>query len=391
MGSIKCSKTTKQRIRKFGKVVSPLNKKLKNVEWGEYKLGDLFEIKGNPQLNKDSFSFNEKGEFPYFTRTAFNNGILGYVDYLDEEHKIKGNCLAVGMIAMQFFYMEKDFYAGQFTKRAIPKSFILTQRIATYLISLLNKSQQVFQNVLVRNFESQFYKTKILLPIKKGKIDFDFMESYIAEIEEERLENLNTYLTDTNLKDFTLTANEQKALDDLDKGKIAFDEFSFKSVFNKITQGRRLTKDDQISGRIPFVMAGTTNTGVVNYISNPVASFPKNSITIDIFGNTFYRTYDFGAGDDTGVYWNDKREYTKEAMLFCATSMEKTISGKFDFGKKLRSSQSLNFKMNLPSKNHQPNYDLMETLISGIQKLVIKDVVLYVDRKTRDSKKVLAE
>ena len=71
-------------------------------------------------------------------------------------------------------------------------------------------------------------------------------------------------------------------------------------------QGRRLKKDDQLPGNIPFVMAGTTNTGVVNYISNPVSKFPKNSITIDIFGNVFYRDYDFGAGDDTGVYWNDK-------------------------------------------------------------------------------------
>lgn len=77
--------------------------------------------------------FNENGKFPYFTRTEFNNGILGYVDYLDKEHKISGKCLAVGMIAMKFFYMENDFfYAGQFTKRAIPKSFSLTPRIANY-------------------------------------------------------------------------------------------------------------------------------------------------------------------------------------------------------------------------------------------------------------------
>lgn len=49
-------------------------------------------------------------------------------------------------------------------------------------------------------------------------------------------------------------------------------------------------------------MAGRTNTGVANYISNPIVMFPKNSIKIDIFGNTFYREYEFSAGDDTGVY-----------------------------------------------------------------------------------------
>ncbi len=70
-------------------------------------------------------------------------------------------------------------------------------------------------------------------------------------------------------------------------------------------------------------MAGTTNTGVVNYISNPMASFPQNSITVDIFGNTFYRNYAFGAGDDTGVYWNNEKEYSKKTMLFFTASISK--------------------------------------------------------------------
>jgi hypothetical protein len=169
-------------------------KKLKDIKWKEYKLGDLFDIKGNPQLNKDSFVFNENGEYPYFTRTILNNGIAGYVDYLDEEHKISGNCLAIGMMGMQFFYMEKDFYAGQFTKRAIPKSFTLKKGIATYLASLMNRNQNVFQNVLVRDFEREFNKTKIQLPTKNNEIDFEFMENFIAELESERIEHLKAYI-----------------------------------------------------------------------------------------------------------------------------------------------------------------------------------------------------
>lgn len=78
-------------------------------------------------------------------------------------------------------------------------------------------------------------------------------------------------------------------------------------------------------------MAGTTNSGVVSYISNPVASFPKNSITVDIFGNVFYRNYYFGAGDDTGVYWNSELNYSQETMRFLAISIEKSLFGKFSF------------------------------------------------------------
>ncbi|MBT3919240.1 MAG: hypothetical protein HOF24_02515 [Flavobacteriaceae bacterium] len=167
---------------------------LENVQSKEYKLEELFDIKGNPQLNKSSFVFNEKGAYPYFTRTIMNNGIAGYVDYLDDEHKISGNCLSIGMMGMQFFYMEKDFYAGQFTKRAIPKSFILTKRIAAYFVSLINRNQQAFQNVLVRNFEREFKKTKIQLPIKNGEIDFEFIENLIAELEAKRIAPLEEFI-----------------------------------------------------------------------------------------------------------------------------------------------------------------------------------------------------
>lgn len=349
----------------------------------------MFEIKSNPQLNKDSFVFNENGKYPYFTRTVFNNGFAGYVDYLDDEHKIDGGCLAVGMIGMQFFYMEKSFYAGQFTKRAVPVNFSLTPNVAIYLISLLNRMHGIFQNVLVRDFEETFNKHKIKLPIKNGKIDFDFMESFIAELEAERIAQLEAYLLATGLKEYTLTDEEEKVLAEFKNDKIRFDNFGYQRIFNQIAQGRRLKKDDQISGDIPFVMAGTTNTGVVNYISNPVACFPKNSVTIDIFGNAFYRNYDFGAGDDTGVYWNDQKDFSDKTMLFLCTAMEKSIIGKFSFGKKLRSSQSLNFKMKLPTKNNQPDFDFMEMFIKAIQKLVIKDVVLYADGKINATKTVV--
>ncbi|WP_235972263.1 hypothetical protein [Spirabiliibacterium falconis] len=150
-----------------------------------------------------------------------------------------------------------------------------------------------------------------------------------------------------------------------------------------------MKKEDQLSGSLPFVMAGTTNTGVVNYISNPVASFPTNAITVDIFGNTFYRNYAFGAGDDTGVYWHDKNHYTKETMLFFTAAMSRTLAGRFSYGKKLRSSQSLDIEMWLPEKNGAPDYDYMQTLISAVQKLVIKDVVAYADAKIAATKAVI--
>lgn len=143
----------------------------------------MFDIKSNPQLDKGNFSFTEQRDYPYFTRTTFNNGIAGYVEYLNDTHLIPKGCLAVGMIAMQFFYMENDFYAGQFTKRAVPKYFSLNRSLALYFTTLLNRIAPTFQSVLVRNFESTFYEQIVELPAKNDVIDFDFMVDFISAIQ----------------------------------------------------------------------------------------------------------------------------------------------------------------------------------------------------------------
>lgn len=357
-----------------------LHEKLKNVKWGEYRLGNLFDIQNTLSFNKDELVVGS--EYDYVTRTSQNQGILQETGFVNKENINPAGNWSLGLLQMDFFYRRKDWYAGQFVRKIIPK-IQLSKDSVLYFTALLNKQKQRLLSVLVRDVDSVFLSTKVSLPINSdGQIDFGFIEDFITEIETERIENLKTYLSIAGLNDYTLTPDEQQILKDFENRKIEWSDFTYRSIFNKIVQGRRLKKDDQISGTIPFVMAGTTNAGIVNYISNPVASFPKNSITVDIFGNAFYRNYDFGAGDDTGVYWNNEKEYSKEAMLFFTTAMEKSLFGKFDFGKKLRSSQSSNFNIQLPTKDNHPDYQAMETLISAIIKLVIKDVVLYMNEKS---------
>lgn len=69
--------------------------------------------------------------------------------------------------------------------------------------------------------------------------------------------------------------------------------------------------------------------------------------------------------------------------------MSKSLSGKYSYGKKLRSSQSFNFKMKIPTKESQPDYSVMDVLISAIQKLVIKEVALYAENKINATKSII--
>ena len=62
--------------------------------------------------------------------------------------------------------------------------------------------------------------TVIKLPVKNKKIDFDFMESFIKEIEAERITTLETYLIATGLNNYILTEKEQEVLKEFRNSEI---------------------------------------------------------------------------------------------------------------------------------------------------------------------------
>lgn len=229
---------------------------------------------------------------------------------------------------------------------------------------------------------------RIGLPLFNGEIDFEFMDSFIAELEAQRVAELEAYLSATGLKDYVLTEKEKNAIGQFNE--LNWQKFKLRDLFDHIKQGKRLKKDDQLPGNIPFIMSGTTNTGIANYISNPVNEFPRNSLTIDIFGNTFYRNFKFSASDDTGVYWNESVEYSAKTMLCIATSSQRALQGKFSYGNKLRSSNSLDLVLELPVDRSE-NIDIqwMDTFITAIQKLVIKDVVDWADKNIAATREVI--
>jgi hypothetical protein len=354
----------------------------------------LFEIKGNPQLNKDSFIFSENSKYPYFTRTVFNNGILGYVDYLDDKHKINGNCLSIGMLGMQFFYMEKDFYAGQFTKRVIPKDFYLTPKIANYFVSILNRYQIIFQTGLVRDFERIFNNIKIQLPVKNGEIDFNFMESFITELEAERIAELEAYLKATGLKDYNLTIAEQKALDDFEN--IEWREFKLGILFDRVKTKKLTFKASELScerkGKytLPCLTSSFKNQGLNYFAPKDEASILKNVITIpsnsDVY-RAYFQSNDFTVLSDAyAVCWiYDNIELSPNQYLFAVQSINQvTDLPLYSYKNKLGGWNVVKNKyIQLPIKNDKPDYKTMETFISAIQKLVIKDVVLYADKKLK--------
>ena len=372
-----------------------LSEKLSAVRWGEFRLTDIFVVKNTSNLLASDIIAGS-GETPYLCASSENNAVSSYIKY-DKEHLEKGNCIFIGGKTFVVTYQSKDFYSNDSHNLALYlKAGTPSKAAFLYMASCVYKSLHRKYSWGNSISKAKIQEDIITLPVSNGKIDFAFMDSFIAELEAERVAELeaervaelSAYLAVSGLDNYELTEKEIATIEKIKNKEVHFKEFEFIEIFNNIKQGRRLKKEDQLTGNVPFVMSGTTNSGIVGYISNPVAFFRKNSITIDIFGNCFYRNYDFGAGDDTGVYWSTDHTYSKATMLFFTTAMERSLHGKYSYGKKLRSSQSLHFKMQIPAKDGKPDYTTMETLISAVQKLVIKEVVLYSNQKIETTKAV---
>ena len=361
-----------------------LNEKLGTVKWGEFKYKDVFNrIEQGRRLKKDD---QIDGTIPFVMSGTTNAGVVNYI--ANPVASFPKNAITIDIFG-NTFYRNYAFGAGDDTGVYWNDVTAYSSNAMLFFAVAMQKSMMGRFSYGKKLRSSQSENFTMRLPVTdNGFINFDFMESFIAELEAERVAELSAYLTVSGLDNYELSEKEIAIVEKVKNKEIHFKEFELIKIFNNIKQGRRLKKGDQLTGNVPFVMSGTTNSGVVGYISNPVAFFHKNSITIDIFGNCFYRSYDFGAGDDTGVYWSTDHTYSKATMLFFTTAMERCLHGKYSYGKKLRSSQSLHFKMQLPTKCDKPDYDVMETLISAVQKLVIKEVVLYANKKIETTKAV---
>lgn len=314
----------------FGKVETPALKRLEKQfqeaggRWNEIEIGQIFRVKSNPQLNKEDLIFKENGEYPYFTRTCLNNGVNGYVEYLDEEHKIQGGCLAVGMLGMRFFYMEKDFYAGQFTKAICPRSFLFNHKLGLYFATLLNKHSQGFLGVLVRDFEEKFLKTKINVPLDiYGDIVFEYIERYIKEFEQQCKDQYEKYLL--RIGDCQLTRNEVKMLGSIKSKKHRFKKIKIGELFKiQPTKSYKMTNIAlfKTKGDIPVVTNSSLNNGVSGYVDMQ----PTEKGNIITYSDTttsdgiFYQPKDFvGYSHVQGLYpiAYQKKMESLHTTLFC--------------------------------------------------------------------------
>lgn len=344
----------------------------------------------------------DDGEIPVYSSDTSNNGIIGYTNreaefIVSHENPIY---LVFGDHTRSLNIVFHSFNVTDNVKvLSLKDSYSI--KILLYIISSWQKG---VPNLGYSRHWSIAKKVLFKVPVKNGVIDFAFMEQFIAELEAERIAELEAYLRVTGLSDYILTEEERAVLEAFRSGKILwggvklFDKqqvkgvewrvFNLEKLFGKSTRGRRLRSQDRISGNLPFVTAGEANEGISDFIGNDVIVFSENTTTIDMFGSAKYRNYKYGGDDHIAVVHTEN--LPKYAAIYVTTAIHKvSYAGQFSYSRNFYAKDADNLNISLPSVQGKPMYDYMEVFIRAVQKLVIKDVVQYAERKVAATRAVV--
>ena len=141
--------------------------------------------------------------------------------------------------------------------------------------------------------------------------------------------------------------------------------FKLCELFN-MERGTRLTKDNRISGGIPLATAGFANEGIAENIANEEMKTYRNVLTIDMFGNSFYRGYEFACDDNILVLAPLFDGASSFNMLFLATVIS-TDKYRYAYGRQYRQKDFREHLVRLPTdKNGNPDWKFMERYVQSL-------------------------
>lgn len=337
-----------------------MNLKLSDREWKQFKLASIFKIE-NCKCSK--VSGLQKGTTPYVGATNRNNGVMSFVK-ADKKLITKGNCLAFicdgeGSVGYSV-YKSEDFIGSTTVK--VGRNENLNKYNATFITTIADTVRSKYNFGFKRN-ETHLKNEILMLPAnKKGEPDFEFMEAFMKQKEQEKFQEYNDYISQRikALKDF-------KSVEPIEEKKWA--EFFLKDIFKEIQRGKRLKKAEHQKGKMPYVSSTGSNNGVDGYVGNKekVRIF-SNCLTIANSGSVgacFYQPFKFVASDHVTKLKNDNfNEYTYKFI----SSLVSRLGIKYSFNREMNDTRIKKEKILLPTNDqNEPDYDYMENYMKQLE------------------------
>lgn len=331
-----------------------------------------------------------EGKLPATTAVITNNQLgkcvsRENVTILKEVFSATANGFGRAFYQPNEFTVFQDSYAFEFVDKSINIS-----KIHYFITTSLNKiySQYDWGNKSGWNKIKERY---IKLPTKKGEIDFEFMESFVAELEARHVAELEAYLTITGLENYELTEKEEESLRNLKT--IEYKKIAVKDLFEVNSSKKKFdaNKVKIFAKGHPYIVRTANNNGVKGYLKeNEKYLNEKNTISFGQDTATmFYQEKEYFTGDKIKILKCRYNEFNKGNSNFIITIISKSFSN-FSWGATSFSTKSIeNQEIYVPVKNGKIDFEFMELFISAIQKLVIKDVAIYAKKKKEATQEVI--
>ncbi len=313
------------------------------------------------------------------------NGVLGKTNV--EAKIFDENTITIDMFGNAFYRKFKYKMVTHARVFSLKPNFEMTEKQGLFLTNSLYFLNKKFGYENMCSW-AKITKEKIKLPTKNGEIDFEFMESFIAELESQKIAELKAYLIATGLNSFELTNQEEKLLADF--YSFEWKEFKVSNLFEVISSKERFDANKVTISETghPYVVRTSLNNGIRGYI-NENEQYLNDGNTISFGQDTatmFYQEQPYFTGDKIKIIKSKDNKLNRLNAQFFITSMAKTFSS-FSWGASSFNVNIINDQLLLlPVKNNQPDYETMEILISALQKNIIKNVVLYTNQKIASTK-----
>lgn len=327
---------------------------MNDIEWKSFILTDIFDIAStNSGIDKNKIKNGSiEGKNPYITRTDKNNGIDEFI--VEQDYKLNnGNVITIGLDTQTVFYQPHAFYTGQNVQ--ILSNDHLNKYNGLYLVNLLKIVLEKFNWGGNGATLTRLKNSRILIPINdEGLPNYNYMESITKKTITAKIEKYEKYIahrkSQLNYKQIETLANKE------------WGEFYIKDLFN-VLSGKRLTKDNMIEGKIPFIGATSFNNGITNYVSNKNESLDCNVLGVNYNGSVvenFYHPYPCIFSDDVKRFHLKEYEDNKHVLLFFKSIiLQQKV--KYMYGYKFNSKRMNEQVILVPiNELNKPDYEYME-------------------------------
>ncbi|MFP5997949.1 restriction endonuclease subunit S [Helicobacter pylori] len=387
-------------------MIGPLISQLNAIKWGEFRLGDLFEASsGDFDIQKRHI--NHKGEF-VITAGLSNNGVLGQSDI--KAKVFESHTITIDMFGCAFYRSFPYKMVTHARVFSLKPKFEINHKIGLFLSTLFFDYPKKFGYENMCSW-AKIKNDKVILPLKPTAntqtlkdIDFHFMETFIAELEQCRLAELEAYLKATGLSNTALSNAEENALNVFNNSMggntpcdLTWQSFKIVDIF-EVKNTRNILARDVVkdSGTTPYLCASKENNAVNSYI-NYNADFLDKGNCIFIGGKTFVVTYqqkDFYSNDshNLALYLKDTHSKTKLNQLFIITCIYKALNNKYSWGDSISNTKIQNDSILLPTNPHgKIDFNFMHTLINALMKQTIQGVAQYCGAKIQATKEIISQ